>query len=437
MRSIRRPNLGRGLAIVLLIGEMTLPLLCAGARKTPEMVLASAGGIEALLLNPVSNVANICVCLKGPGPSADAIRARILERRVGSGGPADAAALSYISGEARYWTAFDKFRSMKSGASVDSDARNIVGSYLDAWDMVCKVDGARKNSLRGAVIARLKTLFSTEVYGAALPIELKQRAVKTFVDVIEKETDGRQSLCSREMARVYVNLGISDRVSSQLPKQIPDDADSLKNAMMLAVGLKKLDQAGLYASALADRHAEYLRANVGVWYEVFRVYRDSGSPRTLDCIRAIAQKDPAGYLCLYDVSRKLEVDTEEDKRVKYLDSYVELSLASEKSLPRVVSAAAQRILRAKQYQSAIDFIDRHCQGWETTGGAVLWQIKGRCYEEMKRPEDAVEAYRRCVDLANGTRYADRLTRECSQRLTALGAVEKKEVGKEGVDPYGF
>jgi len=430
MYEIGKRRLRFWLTILALVGVLSIQELEAGERSTPATVLSAAGGVDSLFQHPVTNMAKICVCLKGPSPFTDTIRTRILETKADDGSPIAKAALSYMKGEARYWMAFDRFRSLTSKTDVNSDARNIVGAYLNSWMLVRKADNAQKGALRRAIIGRLKTLFSTGIYGARLPPDLKEQVVETFIDHSEKERDGPKSWSCRERARIYLNLGIGDRVLSQLPKEIPDNPDSLRDAMLLAVGLKRSDQAVLFASALDNAHAEYLRRNVGVWYEVFRVYRDNGSPRTLGCIRAIAEKDPAGYLELYEVSQKLEVGIQEVERVRYLDRYVRLSSSTEESGPWAVSAAAQRLFRAEQYQGTVDFIDRHSPVSEGFRGAVLWQIKGRCYEQMGRRADAVKAYRRCVDLAEGTGYADRLTAACSKRLIALGAIEEKEVKKE-------
>ncbi len=121
--------------ILMLIGWGFVEFLYAARPMRPESVLASSGGMDALLHDPVTNMALISVVLKGPSPATTVARDAILVAKTNGQDLAGQAALSYLAGEALYWSTFDRLRSgaIKTNQVSQMPRSEIILKYLDAY----------------------------------------------------------------------------------------------------------------------------------------------------------------------------------------------------------------------------------------------------------------------------------------------------------------
>jgi hypothetical protein len=379
--------------ILLMIGCWSGVRLEAARPMRPAGVLEKGGGIEELLKDPVTNMAAISLVLKGPSSATAAGRNAILNTKINGHNLASQAALSYLAGEALYWATFDRLRSgsIKTNQMSEIPRAEIIAKYLDAWTYSCQLGTDPGPRIRSYVLNRMKMLLSTTVFGASLPVGVKEQVVTRFIDVIEKQND-EPSLWSRhQKAGIYANLGIEQRLPIQIPKELPADREGLRSAMMLALAMHQPTQAVRFASVLEDRYAGYLRCDSNLWYEVYTAYRDAGSSRALPCLRALAEKNPVRCLELYDLSLKMETNKLNATMRDYLKCYLMTAQGKEPMQAGAVRAVAHRMFNEGLYVETLEIMERYYPTnafWDIT----FTKLRGQCYEKLGQTNDAINAY---------------------------------------------
>jgi len=414
--------------ILIVIGLGGVELLDAARPMRPESVLANSGGMDALLHDPVTNMASISVVLKGPSPATTAARNAILGTKTNGQDLAGQAALSYLAGEALYWSTFDRLRSgaIKTNQVSQMPRADIILKYLDAWNCACQMGTNGGTRMRQVVANRLKTLLATSTFGAALPEDVKIQVVHRFVDEIEKQKESPVRWTPDQKAGIYANMGIAQRLPQQIPLELPEDREALQAALALAMAMHQPTQAVRFASALEVRYAEHLRRDSNLWYQVYRAYQCSRSPRALPCLRAVAAQNHCHYLELYDLVMSTRTNKPDKEMLEYLAAYLQSTRGEEPRQVAAVRSVAHRMFAAGFFDEALCLMDRYYPN-DAYFDITLTKIRGQCFEKQGRTNEAISAYTQHEWYKSAEDRESRDAQFCLERIHSLGVKVSVEI----------
>jgi len=388
---------------VALVSACLSQVVLAVGRAGPAQIAKLAKNAEKLLSAPAANYEKIVARWIKPKAAKEEELLTKLQRRLDSTvSTKDQAALQALMGEVCYWAAPAKARALGSPRPFREVGSKAIPHFLSAWRSIAASEEEGGGELRRRIQLRLRSLVATRVCGAELSASLKKQVVSEFVDVVEASPEGESENWTLEQkSRVYANLGIADRLLSDVPVDIPEEYADVVVALQTTSCLQPRS-AVRFAEALEDQHQKRLSHDLKTRYMVLDVYRTVEHERTLPCVKAICEQDAGGYLVLYDISRNLEKDLSHADRFKYVQEYLKRAgQACAGSLERF-HLAIKPLVAARDFSNALDVIEAGltAPGLRTFSHlARLHYSRALCYEQLGMKGDAVASCRKAVEMA--------------------------------------
>jgi tetratricopeptide (TPR) repeat protein len=413
------------------VAVLVLPPDAARAqpRATPEQLRDLAKDADKLLADPVANRAQIVGVLIKPGTRPDAELVGLLEARLKQATSAEEkAAVHFLLGKTYYWGAFRQFRQTHERKVFTQDVvGKVVGEGLAAFEAAQAIPaGQGAIGLRQDTAVDLCELFASNLYGESLSPELKRDAVTRFIDVLEKGEEGTRGWPADVRGKAYRNLGIAERLVQEIPAEMPTERAELHKAMKQAAAVSPQGAVRFAVALEAKQDLTSADSESQAW-DIFEVYRDAADPRALPWLKRVAEHFHGYYLPLFAFSRDAEPGLSVQERDKYLEAYVSWTEASvgkagaRESPWGACDKAASELLREGEYARALRYAERGLKQSPPLSPclASLYFAKGRCHQGLRQPEQALTAFRLCIEFAPYSRLGPRLKERAEDELRTL------------------
>lgn len=436
--SIPRRTLRCVAGVLLLCAVIGGPVV-AGPRISGAMMKEKATEAEKHLAAPAEHYREILLYVVRPGrrPREDLLAGfeAALEK---AETPRERAALQYLIGETHYWGTLRAARSAPDMGAIRRAPAVVIPAFLEAFETLGKApEGEPDGTLRADIIARLRRLAATNLFGASLSEKLKKEMISRFINPLADAEDGPSSWPVRVRANVYRNLGIEDRLDLQLPEQMPEESWDVRKAMTRALDAGRPREALRFARELDRRHQE--GDGIGYWalYKVVETYEKTGSPRLLPFLKSVVSEEPSAYLKLYEASLAAEPELSPEERLKYIRSYIREITEAARSSEEFKAPDAYLIndnppyLRAahflmdhREYGAALKILEDPIPAREPCEDAFkvkLWYCKAVCYENLGEKKSAMRAHRHCISEAKRLDVAPSYRKISQRALSRLEA----------------
>jgi tetratricopeptide (TPR) repeat protein len=351
--------------------------------------------------------------------------------------PRERAALQYLIGETHYWGTLRAARSAPDINAVRRAPAVVIPALLDAFETLREAPaGEQDSTLRADIIARLRRLATTNLFGASLSDTLKKEMITRFINPLVDAEDGPSSWPMRIRAPVYRNLGIENRLDLRLPEKMPEKSWDVSKAMVRALDAGRPREALRFARELDRRCQEGKVIGYSTLYKVVETYQKTGSPGALALLKSVVPDSPHAYLKLYEVSLEAEPDLSAQERLQYIYSYIEaiVEAARKPHDPNGINEhlvgghppylrAARFLMTMEEHRQAMKIIAEHLpptvKPCEDSYAVKLWYCKAVCYENLGEKKKAIRAYRHCISEAKRLETAPSFREASEHALSRL------------------